>query len=869
MAAYSDQRLGRISQTGNGSGDALPSGSCNYRDLAIGVQAPVCGCKRFWLNNDHYGGHVVDAPASHGREVEQAAHQSTPQRQPAGLGIQAPQSIDTRLFNALNAFARNQDDGPPSDGSSKLPSTACPSIASERRPSPSRVMFERSQYLRPMAPPVLIPPGEAQAGSADEYSATEVATPSIRGTPDIHGPVAIGSQARISPFRFPTVPSQLMGTNKAAEEPSSSQRHPVPGPSHTTPFSPLSYIQTVQPSVVDMENVLRTLSRRVEVLEGMSFSQVPVEEVHERFENMDTRVLDLEVWRNYAESIQAEQQSAEASQPKRRRLLPSEDSSFSSEGSAFDSAAAAHTEAAVLATIAANAETVPRIDALERRVIDLESASLPSFTRPWHVQVVLLPWGRALSGIWFSAIDATQQSVKASTQMSEEWTMPQTNAKLSFTSATSGAWTTESIQAWAKEAQSWLSPKACGPSGTVFQRLESRGFVQDITITASDSGHILSAIKAAFDTVLLNDKENECTDADTHALNERFIPLRKIRKSTRLRFLSPAEMVTSATWTAGFLDDSVCMKVTDGQRRLYLTTPEAYLQKQEEGWAWPQLRQLPMYDAVADEHIAQATSAAIEACWTYNDRLDQRISAAASFAASQSSERLPEGMTVITTTVPQLVSEQNEVDTARDEQNASPTRRQRTVSLPASCSITEDIRIPMPKRRVASFETTSSTALRETQLLDTMAIKRRRISISPEAERKGVGLTPRPSREPPSPFISELEHAGDLYSHGGTSSSLRHQRGATPFAYATPHSNSNYVSGRAEQFPFQTLSCGDTEADTDMQTVPMSDGIDDGDEWQGVGEAGELTLNTDADANFDDHDPSDADEEDELDEQRP
>ena len=64
------------------------------------------------------------------------------------------------------------------------------------------------------------------------------------------------------------------------------------------------------------------------------------------------------------------------------------------------------------------------------------------------------------------------------------------------------------------------------------------------------------------------------------------MPLRKVRKSARLRFMSPAEMVTSATWTADLLDSSVFMKVNDGQRRLYITTPHAYLQKSDGGWTW-------------------------------------------------------------------------------------------------------------------------------------------------------------------------------------------------------------------------------------------------------------------------------------------
>ncbi|KAK5115695.1 hypothetical protein LTR62_000784 [Meristemomyces frigidus] len=877
MAAYSDHRLGRISQNGSGNTEALPTGCCNYRDLAIGIQAPVCGCKRFWLNNDHYGGQINHCErvwcfcghhacfhdgSSQSNGLSQlsvgallgtrasgnatslrystapVAHQASSLRQPTGLGINATQSIDCRLFDALNAFARDQDDDLPSDNSSKLPSTACPSIIAERRPSPVRVMSERAQQLRAMGPPVHIPQVEVQVGSADEYSATEVATPSIRGTPDLCASAAVGLQPRVSSFRFPAAgPSQRNATGNLGEQRSPRQIPPFPAASRATRASPIVNFSppgAAAGSVVEMENVLRTLSRRVEVLEGMSFSQVPVEEVHERFEHMDSRVLDLEVWRTHSESERVEQQSAEASQSKRRRLLPSEDSSFSSEGSAFDSAAAAQTDTIVLATLAANAETVPRIDALERRVGELEHASLPSFGRPWHVQVVLLPWGSALRGIWFSAQEATQNSHRHGTQVSDEWSMAQPTLKLPFTSADSGAWTTESIQAWAKNTHNWLSPKACGPNGTVFHRLASRGLVQDVVVTGSDSGHILNAIKAAFHPILADHAHNDETDTIANALSEPYIPLRKVRKSSRLRFLSPAEMVTSASWTAGFLDDSVCMKVTDGPRRLYLTTPEAYLQNQESGYTWAQVRHLPLYDADADEHAAQATNAAIEECWTYNDHLDRSISAAASFAGSRTSEQYhgPDAS-------PQLPPGMVEIDSAYNDRGTGVARHQRTTSLPVSDSVVSSNRVVLPKRRVASFETSSKSTHHEAGLPASAFYKRRRISFSPEAERKGVGLTPRPSREPTSPFTTS-EQAGDVLSQAEKDgSSLHHHvRGATPFAYATPHSNSN-AYGRVEHGTVPVFPCGDTEPDTELG-APQSEGMED--EWEGVGDGAEMDV---------------------------
>lgn len=101
-----------------------------------------------------------------------------------------------------------------------------------------------------------------------------------------------------------------------------------------------------------------------------------------------------------------------------------------------------------------------------------------------------------------------------------------------------------------------------------------------------------------------------------------------------------------------------------------------------------------------------------------------------------------------------------------------------------------------------------------------MTAKRRRISISPELERRGVNFTPRWSREPPSPFTS------DNLGEGRSQGTAGRKRGTTPFAYATPHSNSNYI-GRMD---FSGCD-GDTEADTEI-AAPAATAPEE--EWEGV-----------------------------------
>ncbi|EMC96092.1 hypothetical protein BAUCODRAFT_25037 [Baudoinia panamericana UAMH 10762] len=768
------------------------------------------------------------------RSISQAAnfpHEGQAhQLQPAGLGIRPSssaqtQSIDTRLWTALNDFARKQDDGTASTRTSDLPSTACPSISGEPRLSSGRMLFD-STALPSMAPPIIIPPSGVGtlAPAMEDYSATEIATPSLNGTPDLRAFAVTATRAP------PDAPEARHDVTSATAQPAVIVAG-APTPIDDARTAVLRGSAT-NLSIHEMRNMLQTLSRRVEVLESQSFAHVAPEDVHDRFEHHSVRLSDLEQWQRDTDTFTNHSPLHGPSNSKRRRLSCKEDASVESDES-FDSAAAAQTEAAVLATIAVNAETGPRIDALEGRISDLENAALPSFARPWHVQVVLLPWGRNLRGIWFSACDATQHSLKSSTQASDEWLGPESAPRLSFQASSSHAWTTESIEAWAADAHEWLSPKACGPSGTVFKRLASRGLVQDITLTSASSQHIIDAISTALNADSLGEDMQSPESVKYQALGERFVPLRKVRKSSRLRFLSPAEMVTSATWTAGWLDSSVCMKVTDGQRRLYVTTPEAYTQRGTQGSTWPGLRRLPIYDAHPDEQAAQATNAVIEACWTYNDRLDQASSAAASFAMSHESR-----WNTHSQLSPDAYNGSEPTASDRPDVHQHSVGHHRAVSMPSSASIVAGNKASLPKRRVASFNLAApaqfivnqkaldgeaagrSEAVPVGQILTPGANKRRRTSITPEAERRGVGFTPRMSREPPSPYTSE--HVGDAQSQLAAS----RKRGTTPSAYATPHSNNTYI-GR----PDFSGEDGDTEADTVLDVPPTDQGDD---EWHGV-----------------------------------
>ncbi|KXT08181.1 hypothetical protein AC579_606 [Pseudocercospora musae] len=868
MAAYYGQSVGRVSGVGRIDQALLPHGSCSFRDLSAGAKAPTCGCRRFWLNTGHAAGgegerawcfcghHACFHDVARGSPHDHAQSQQNPFMAPTwsqlirepvtassgaavqngasingpttGLGVRnasQADSINDRLWHALNGFARQQDASNPS---SNLPSTAVPSVADV---GPTARDACAIFHPRAMGPPIHIPHDRPIPNQTEQYSATEVATPSVQSrTPDIPPATALPPTAR------PRTPlHQSRHAPQAGHAATAAEQHATnvsdEEDCRRRPGRPLSAGPSL--SIQEMCNTIENYGRRLSVLENISFNNLPSDEVHDHFQLMDGRVLDLEQWRaeqehhrdhdDTEEQIQAandrledlenwrtdylaaqprdKSDSPEASSSKRTRLLPGT-SSFESDGS-FDLNAAAHTEAMVLAAIAANAETGPRIDALESRLSALEGAA-PSFARPWSVEIVLLPFGRDLPGIWFTSEQSTQRSMRSAAQLSEEWPAACDAPKTSFRSEGSdGAWTTASIEAWASSTQDeWLSPKACGPTGTVFQRLASRGFVHDVEIFAPDAGHMLRVFSEAFDGVLSNQASVPSGMLEKyHGLRERVLPLRKVRKSSRLRFLTPAEMVTPTAWTAEFLESSVFMK-SNGERRLYLTTPDGYLQPLQPGLNWQALRDLPLYDADGELQNAQNAGGMIEDCWSYNDRLDTTISLHSSFEAAGSPWHC---------------------STARDTEplggdgehgmsgNAMPQHRDRSVSLASAAPVQIIGCNALPKRRVASFEARSPSKEREERAQ--YVIKRHRISSSPELDRRGYNLTPRYSREPPSPFTSD--DIGPGRSSQGASSRAR---GTTPFAYATPHSHFDSRGGD-----------GHTEADDDLPLAQSENG-----DWEGL-----------------------------------
>ncbi|TKX21601.1 hypothetical protein C1H76_6097 [Elsinoe australis] len=860
MAAWSAPNNDHSSHT------YLPSGNCNFADLSRSNEAPKCGCRRFWSDpskqNTSQGqsdgawcfcGHhacfhdqyqpadtlrqesrppisargqfdASESVADVASQRQSSQEDTVPWIRPSpprnvGLGLRDT-SAPAGIWDALNSFQRRHA-GNGSDRSSILPSTATPSVPTSQAYSSSAAFMRQVMNLSNTRRSGRIGPADP---INDAGSATEINTPSIDGTPLLTRPSPHVSLPNDSPMGPPSVgqPHITYSQPRSVRHESAS----IPSPTRKPASQQSSQIDNhhasrslvKDASLNELQNLVKGCTRRLDLLESLSYTHVPLEEVEEKFEQVEGRLIGLEDFRDHLQSRWPAEDDDDDRRSRKRRLLPAEaTTSFNSDDSLSQDSARS-SSSAVSATAAVYAEYNGRFETLQQRVEALESA-LPTPSSPWRVEVVLLPWGRHMPGIWHSAASMSDEADRRDSR--EEWSGAHSTAHGIFGESSShpSGWSSDSIQAWADSAKDWLSPKACGPNGLVYQRLWSRGLVQNIDIESTDAFTFMQRCKAAFRHVLHQANSTPPVSSarlEYDALREPLVPLRKVKKVSRLRFLAPSEMISSALWTPSFLESSVFMIAKGHQRRLYLTFPEAYIQQTNEGWTWQTvkalrpIRQLSLRTGPGFDGLPQKADS--EACWAHHATLDAPPFADSSFTSNASRQSIwSTKSNASRQTVRQeefhppsaMVSPISEARTLRDS-------RRRTVSIPPSEGEPSSS-ANRSKRRVASFETSA---------LDS---KRRRTSASSSQHpRPGPAYTPRLSREPPSPFASE--HPTDR----GGSESTSARRVVTPLAYETPHSHTNNTVATLHR-----ENDGDTEADTDIAGREIWSGRGE-DEWHGV-----------------------------------
>ncbi|KAI9836810.1 MAG: hypothetical protein M1819_000975 [Sarea resinae] len=764
--------------------------------------------------------------------------------------------------------------------------------------SPSRTFMNHVTEARRLRPPLEIhqdPQVAIQMTNDIPQSATEVATPTMAGTPNA-GEISrtIGQvKAWIDALERQGIDKAQTGNHN------SQQSSPRPDNSQNNDQSIASSIYRILPflrSLIShvseyptLSSSLKSHAHRLDLLENASFCQGPVEELQERVDVFDEKLAAAESRIDDHETrltVASEDSSGprQASAKPKHFVHPAEahSRSFSSNGS-FATDISAHSSA-VLLTRATDVLT-NRFDTLQSKLEQLESSLPPSASRPWEVEVILIPWGERLKGIWYTA-DEPHQPNHLRTQDTEEWSqaysMTSRNEPNRPFGATGHEW--DAISQWADTADQERWAKAVGSKSRVHQRLRSRGFVKTVLIAGSSARDVKTAILEAFGDLLktLNGGDNASVTYDgsqssyksqsstSLGLTAPFVPLRKVHKASRLRFLGPDELVTPALWTVEFLSSSVFMRAAHGQKKLFITQRHAYMQHdigKDVSWNWQRLRELPRFyqddgtsEGQAESQVREAD--AREECWEWNSRLDIPPSAQSSFSSHHTSHSMlplrhqpppfesADSYHSITSSPHERlpISPLSEFPPDRPKQIPQASRTASMPINPGRSAAAPSISLPSKRRMASSFETGKSPSRPSNG-------KRSRITRSPTT-------LERQSERQLSPFFSEdvvppetRSQGPSVVTAGGMHANVK--RGSTPFAYATPHSTGPVRIERKDTGDDEGI---DLEA-TDVGGVITADAAEDSNgedlPWEGVRDDNR------SDQSGDDDDESPSDESDE------
>lgn len=746
------------------------------------------------------------------------------------------------------------------------------------------------------------------------HSATEVATPSIGNTPDLtvadqviqDGKRAIEDLMKITadinsqhgtddqPAGAASPPSpKLLLTNS----PHLSQQHaqkllkPSSSQSLQKLASYLPSLYNLLNSMPSVANTMKELGDRVSLLESNnSFHYANPDDAQEKYDFLDGRVLHLETRMDDHDVLHRTIDGDNGSLSFNRRLMANTMSGSFQSNRSLEST----TSSALILAAMDRKETETQISSIKDRLDVLEAFTMPpTLTNPWEIEIVLLPWGRELKGIWYASDDPMHTLSNPMTQDSEEWTQARSSlrgqskqplddretdsspfpatrhsSKSSHPfSDTESGWSSQAISDWASSlTDELLLAKACKSTNLAYKRLKSRGLVKNVMFRSASARDIQSTLSHAFKDMLehmkYTDQDDEPIIRSHPGLRASFIPLRKVRHDSKLQFLSPAEMSSAALWSAQFLASDIIMHVTGGSKRLYVTQREAYIQSQDQmgsSWTWQELRQLPRYQPESDAQTEKGgelsqpevgEADAKEACWAFFEAYDAPPPSVNSSFGSHHSVELsmrPAGrswrrsitpMSILKNPMPQPLSPLSE---------AYPRRPLHTFQRTVSASALDPITISS-KRRIDSSPVKHSSFphVSRDPSASMVRTKRRRVSTahssrpSPPVDTETTDVqitpwnnTPRRSHEPFSPFFSSaavtLPRTSSDLTSRPSQRSVAAASKGTPFAYATPHSVP-LISG-----PAFVGGDGDTEADEDLYHGDDDDDDDDGEHsWPGV-----------------------------------
>ncbi|KAL3424079.1 hypothetical protein PVAG01_03360 [Phlyctema vagabunda] len=845
----------------------LPNGPCNFTNLSVGGNAPRCGCRRFWEQSAsssmaaEVGGSGPRAgwcmcehhACFHDHDPMAASRLPSAAESVGRVSLSLQRSIlSSQEPPGLERFQAGHREGDRRTGDEALPDTLqwnqyvhSGSHAAHLPPIPSQCLMPsrsssvtasiQARYARPFGGLGLqtlshIPtpsnqgPGlvsvdkgpqleeksrimrqyEDSAGHVYMQSLTEEATPRSRCSPEYDEAAVFDSNVRgikasldkladeraIKADEYSVAFRSNQDEKTFFKKSQDTQAAPVgsyPDSEDEENHRLLPKIRSIVQHVSDYPITMKNHESRLDLLENASFCNPGLEDLQERHENLDTRVGELETRVNDIERSQNDASSIGS----RHNLEESMESRASHTSSGPD-----------------RAELNSTIELLKAQIAELQSSALPSYRHPWEVEVVFLPYGAQLKGIWATQQVMTQRS-RTNSLRAEDWTQTQQNSMASAQALLAaqdhlGTW--ENVAMGGDDQQEWLMAKACGLHSIVDERLRSRGLVKSIQIKGPDARDFQAAMMGAFGDLpaWLAGISPDGKLPPIHAAFDKYlglqaswIPLRKIHKDSCLKFLSPSEMITPSLWTVTWLQSSVAMRAANKTRRLYVTQRDSYIQHQGDGivdWTWQMLRELPRVYPNTQSSMEVPEADADEICWEFDERLDAAPDLQSSFLSQHSSLSIRSvrqdeeeefnspsdhfssaAVSEAPSPILNAIAVMRPISPLKERHPFRPVHG-RTTSMPLLAPVESTPPPPqgqgLSKRRIASFEhETQSSPIKKTY---GSHLKRRRISRSPSRPCD----TPRWSVGPPSPYAFDP---------------MERKRGTTPFAYATPHSNAPYM----------------------------------------------------------------------------
>ncbi|PFH56400.1 hypothetical protein XA68_16561 [Ophiocordyceps unilateralis] len=562
----------------------LPGGGCNFADLhsPLGLK---CGCRRFYSRHP----------------PEQAGWCMCNHH--ACYHDQGPEPDEHLLPSA----AAGQENERPKTGREPLSPVGCAvDFADGCGPGTLSFLHDRSVKLdRRSVTEASLPDTLPWGGGWASPGPTPI-------LPPIPSQCLLSSQASTTPsaqamFLRPFGGKGLRTLHSGNQTPRSLSRHPGASPADDRPpNSPLSRQEprTAGPvsldALMDLTSAVNDHGQRLDRLETASFHA----DCHDRLDNADVRVYELESRVEEVEKMA---------------------------GGAVTTHAVGPDDGAWSATSHPPHEVESQLQSLQEQVSLLQSY-MPSPHCPLELDVVFLPF--AVKRLWQ---ELHQFKIQSATHGSDDWTQqtlsnPTRRSKSPF----AGDWTCPDGET------RWLLPKACSSTSVAARRLRSRGLIQTIHVSSPDYRSVQAAVDRAFGDVFREmGIAPRTSPPGLLGLHQSWVPLRKVHRDDRLRFLSPAEMVTPGLWDAQFLG-SIMMRAA--RLVLFVTHPDAYVQDRRAfstAWTWQRVREMSRVYPDESESQEVTEADALEECWVWSELLDEAPTSVTSSTARNAKPLLP------------------------------------------------------------------------------------------------------------------------------------------------------------------------------------------------------------------------------------